>query len=538
MRAHLFLLSFCVALGLSACLVTFAAAEETEPPVSLGTIPLVAEEEAAVPVSAGSSVPSSSQKGEKKILDVLDLKNMDILDVLKLISQKSGLNIVAGQNVKGRVTVFLKDIEVKEALRIIVEAYGWAYIEDGRQTPADSASGILKVMTDQEYEAKYGHKFGQEVRTRIRQLLFAKAPDVAVILNEVKGKAGKVIADSKSGTLILMDESKKLEEMEGIIQQVDVSVETEVFPLGYAKAEDISGKVTEVLTPAIGTMKFDERSNKIVVSDTAQVMNKVRRIIEAFDEKDKQVLIEAKIIQIALNNEHKMGVDWEAIVSNYHSLDLIGDFDVLGAADKKGKLSIGTLSSDDYTALIEALDTVGVTNILSSPRITAVNNKEAKILVGSTEPYVTTTTTTPASGPTTTAESVNFIEVGIKLFVTPTIHNDGFITMKIKPEVSSVTSNLTTSNNNTIPIVETSEAETTVMVKDGVSIVIGGLIKEETIKSTKKVPLLGDIPLLGIAFRSQSDSVSKTEIVIFLTPKIMTGDIEEKADKPAFPPYK
>ena len=503
MRAHLFLLSFCVALGLSACLVTFAAAEETEPPVSLGTIPLVAEEEAAVPVSAGSSVPSSSQKGEKKILDVLDLKNMDILDVLKLISQKSGLNIVAGQNVKGRVTVFLKDIEVKEALRIIVEAYGWAYIEDGRQTPADSASGILKVMTD--------HKFGQEVRTRIRQLLFAKAPDVAVILNEVKGKAGKVIADSKSGTLILMDESKKLEEMEGIIQQVDVSVETEVFPLGYAKAEDISGKVTEVLTPAIGTMKFDERSNKIVVSDTAQVMNKVRRIIEAFDEKDKQVLIEAKIIQIALNNEHKMGVDWEAIVSNYHSLDLIGDFDVLWAADKKGKLSIGTLSSDDYTALIEALDTVGVTNILSSPRITAVNNKEAKILVGSTEPYVTTTTTTPASGPTTTAESVNFIEVGIKLFVTPTIHNDGFITMKIKPEVSSVTSNLTTSNNNTIPIVETSEAETTVMVKDGVSIVIGGLIKEETIKSTKKVPLLGDIPLLGIAFRSQSDSVRRRQ---------------------------
>src|SRR3989338_6409013 len=528
MRAHLFLLSFCVALGLSACLVTFAAAEETEPPVSLGTIPLVAEEEAAVPVSAGSPVVSASQKGEKKILDVLDLKNMDILDVLKLISQKSGLNIVAGQNVKGRVTVFLKDIEVKEALRIIVEAYGWAYIEDGRQTPTDSASGILKAMTDQEYEAKYGHKFGQEVRTRIRQLLFAKAPDVAVILNEVKGKAGKVIADSKSGTLILMDESKKLEEMEGIIQQVDVSVETEVFPLGYAKAEDISGKVTEVLTPAIGTMKFDERSNKIVISDTAQVMNKVRRIIEAFDEKDKQVLIEAKIIQIALNNEHKMGVDWEAIVSNYHSLDLIGDFDVLGAADKKGKLSIGTLSSDDYTALIEALDTVGVTNILSSPGITAVNNKEAKILVGSTEPYVPTTTTTPSSGPTTTAESVNFIDVGVKLYVTPTIHDDGFVTIKIKPEVSSVTSNLTTSNNNTIPVVETSEAETTVMVKNGVSIVIGGLIKEEKIKSTKKVPFLGDIPVMGFAFRSQDDEVSKTEIVIFLTPTIITGDVKKE----------
>src|SRR3989338_4188156 len=184
--------------------------------------PLLADR---LPLAEGSL----GEGGEKQILDVLDLKNMDILDVLKLISQKSGLNIIAGHDVHGRITVFLKDIEVKEALRIIVEAYGWAYIEDGRQTPTDSASGILKVITDQEYEAKYGHKFGQEVRTRIRQLLFAKAPDVAVILNEVKGKAGKVIADSKSGTLILMDESKKLEEMEGIIQQVDVSVETEVF---------------------------------------------------------------------------------------------------------------------------------------------------------------------------------------------------------------------------------------------------------------------------------------------------------------------
>ena len=105
---------------------------------------------------------------------------------------------------------------------------------------------------------------------------------------------------------------------------------------------------------------------------------------------------------------------------------MISDFDVLGTTDKRGKLSIGTIASDDYTALIEALDTVGTTNILSSPRITAINNKEAKILVGSTEPYVTTTTTTPSSGPTTTAESVNFIEVGVGLYITPTIHDDGF----------------------------------------------------------------------------------------------------------------
>ena len=523
---HTIILSFILA-GAGVC-----PAQEQVSPGETGNAPPVAEEYRPEELSSPPIIsvqPLSAARihlaegslkggGEKQVIDVLDLKNMDILDVLKLISQKSGLNIIAGQDVRGRITVFLKDIEVMDALKIIVESYGWAYVKDG---------GIFKVMTAAEYEAKYERKFGQNTETRIKQLLFVKASDVATILNEVKSRAGKIISEDKSGTVILIDDPKKIDAMEEIIENIDVPVETEVFDLGYAKAEDISSKIGEVLTPAIGSMKFDERSNKVVISDTAQTLAKIRRIIDAFDEKDKQVLIEARIIQIALNDEHKMGVDWEGIIRDFHSLDLTSNFDVLTSTDKAGRLSIGTLASDDYTALFEALDTVGTTNILSSPRITAVNNKEAKILVGSTEPYVTTTTTTPSSGPTTTAESVNFIDVGVKLYVTPTIHDDGFVTMKIKPEVSSVTSNLTTSNNNTIPVVETSEAETTVMVKNGVSIVIGGLIKEEKIKSTRKVPFLGDIPVMGFAFRSQNDEVSKTEIVIFLTPTIITGDVEK-----------
>jgi type II secretory pathway component GspD/PulD (secretin) len=160
--------------------------------------------------------------------------------------------------------------------------------------------------------------------------------------------------------------------------------------------------------------------------------------------------------------------------------------------------------------------------------VTVVNNQEAKILVGSAEPYVTSTVTTSASGPNTTAESVIFLEVGVKLYVTPTISNDGFITMKIKPEVSAVTDSLTTSNNNQIPIVSTSEAETTVMIKDGVSIIIGGLIKEEKVHMVKGVPMLGRIPLIGAAFRSESDSVKKTEIAIFLRATIIKGDTAEK----------
>ena len=467
------------------------------------------------------SVPSSDQTFLSHTpfpkIDVLDLKNIDILDVLKLISQKSGLNIVAAQNVQGRVTIYLKDIDVFEALRIIVEAYQWAYVEEG---------DIVKILTAADYEKKYGHKFGYEVKTTIRQLFYTDSASVVNILNQIKSDAGKIISEDKSRTLILIDEPQSLQKMQELIDQIDVPMKTEVFDVSYMNFKDVSEKIEAVLTPSFGTIKDDERSKKIIVSDTPQQLNKIRQIVEAFNEKDKQVLIEAKIIQITLSDEYKLGVDWEAVVSNYHNLDFKSDFDVLSSSDKSGRLSVGTLASDDYTSVIEALSTVGKTNILSSPRIATVNEKEAKILVGSTQPYVTSTTTTPASGPTVTAESVNFIEVGVKLFVTPTIHEDNFITMKIRPEVSSVTSTITTSNNNVIPVVETSEAETTVMVKSGATIVIGGLIKEESIKSTKKVPLLGDIPFLGAPFRSQNHSTTKTEIVIFLTPEIISGDAD------------
>ena len=464
-------------------------------------------------VSAPSVIPQ-----EGIMIDILELKDMDINDVLKLISKKSGLNIVSGQNVKGKVTIYLKNVDVRDVLRIILESNDLAYAEE---------KGIIRVMPAKDYELTYGHRFGEKTQVKIVQLKHANAADCLNLLMQMKSVIGKVIADEKSNTVVLMDIPEKLDAMALLVQEIDVPIKTKVFDLSYAKAEDLSMKISEALTKNVGTVKFDKRSNKLIVTDTPQKIEAMERMILAFDEKHEEVLIEAKIIQIILSNQFQMGVDWEAVVSNYHSLDLDTAMSVLNSTDKHGQLSIGTIANDDYTALLEALDSVGKTNILSSPHITAINNEEAKILVGSTEPYVTTTTTTPATGPTTTAESVNFIDVGVKLYVTPTIHKDRNITMKIKPEVSSVTRFLTTGNNNQIPIVETSQAETTVLVKDKVTIVIGGLIKDEKVATINKVPFLGDLPLLGFAFRNKDDLVRKTELVIFLTPRIITGDVPD-----------
>jgi general secretion pathway protein D len=184
-----------------------------------------------------------------------------------------------------------------------------------------------------------------------------------------------------------------------------------------------------------------------------------------------------------------------------------------------------SLSGLQVSGALNFLETAGKTKVLSSPRVIALNNQDAKILVGTKQAYVTTTVLTPGGGgPTSTSEQVNFVDVGVKLYVTPTIGDDGFLTLKIKPEVSSVDSTIHTAEGNAIPIVRLSQAETSLVVKDGVTVVIGGLMEDTNSNDKSGVPLLSKIPVFGLPFRSQNDKKGKTELVIFITPHITTGE--------------
>ncbi|OGX18084.1 MAG: hypothetical protein A3K83_03070 [Omnitrophica WOR_2 bacterium RBG_13_44_8b] len=145
--------------------------------------------------------------------------------------------------------------------------------------------------------------------------------------------------------------------------------------------------------------------------------------------------------------------------------------------------------------------------------------------MGQKEAYVTTTTTAGGTGPNTISEQVTFVDVGVLLNVMPFINKDGFITLKLKAEISSVVDVLITPTNNKIPIIDTSLAETTVLVKEGSTIVIGGMRKEEKTKDVTKTPILGDIPILGKLFSKTTDSIDHTELLIVLTPRIVAGDV-------------
>ncbi len=175
---------------------------------------------------------------------------------------------------------------------------------------------------------------------------------------------------------------------------------------------------------------------------------------------------------------------------------------------------------------LQVLESVGKTNVVSSPRITVLNNEEAKVLVGTNQPYVTTTTTVTENNPIT-SQNVTYIDVGVSLTVTPTINQNGYVTMKIKPEVSSLGESFETPDGDEFPVVSTSETETTIMVKDGHTIVIAGLIEDREEESQNKIPVLGDIPILGYLFKGVSHgseaSPEKRELVIFLTPYVVEG---------------
>lgn len=468
----------------------------------------------------------------------LDFKGMDVVDVLKLLAQRGNINIAISKNVRGKVTMFLKDVSVYDAFEIILSSNELAYEQKGN---------ILNVMTEKDYQRLYGQKFHDKRIIETFELEHVNAADVSKAILQIKTKIGKVIVNEGANTIVVMDSPATIADAKDIILMLDKPVETRIFSLDYAKAEEVKSKIEEKLTKNIGFVQVDERTNKIIITDLSSKMLALERLINELDERTREVLIEAKILEITLNDEFKWGVNWERvfkIASKMAGMSVGANFaDVITGSILPAEtgsvigssLEIGTLTQNKYHALIEVLETIGRTEVLSSPRIVVINNEEASILVGTNQPYATTGTTVSETVSQTT-QQVTYVDLGIKLHVTPTINKSGYITMKIKPEVSSKTDDYTitseegtTVRTTTVPVISTSEAETTVMIKDGNTIVLAGLIEKRNEQKENRIPYLSKIPLLGFLFKSKtkgsSDNPERKELVIFLTPHIVSGEI-------------
>ena len=450
----------------------------------------------------------------------LALNDTNIVDALVYLSEKAEINVAVSKAVEGRATLSLNNVSIRDALDIILLS---------NELALEKRGDIFYVMPAADYESAHGEKWSEVRQVYIFKLRYAQPKDVVAILTSMKSTVGNIVADNDTGTLVVMDTPEKLAQMKQAIETLDHSQETKVFELKYAKAKD----VVTFLTPKLddkgnGSAKADEKYNRVIVSALPGKMEEIQKLIEQIDANIKQVLIEAKIVRIKLTPATEYGIDWQRMFSytagDKKTFNFESAFPVDPALAAFGKLVIGRVAGTGNPEVVfKALKTVGETKILSSPRITALNNEEAKIFIGTREVYTTSTATTSTTG-TSTATTVNFIDVGITFKVTPTINDNGEILMNIAPEVSRVDHFFETPDGDQIPVVDTTNASTRVMVKDGNTIIIGGLISDNADRTTQKLPILGDIPYIGNAFKHVKDSKGRSELVVFLTPHIIGSE--------------
>lgn len=324
-------------------------------------------------------------------------------------------------------------------------------------------------------------------------------------------------------TWILADEKKLIEAFEKGL--------TITKRLQYAKAADVSNVISTTIRQDV-RVAVDERINAVIVSGGKDILDEVKKLIETIDTPVHQVMMEAKIVEVSTNASKNIGFKWTGRTGQDTEYREFDNLPVLSTTEyfsvnpdsslyqeqfqgQQGALfGLGDFYRDNllFKATFAALERRNETKVLSNPKISAVNGQQAEIIVGTKVIY-------PGGADQPPKEK----DTGIKLVITPRINDDGYITVDAEPEVSFVES---WSNNNMYPVIGTRSAKTTVRVRDGEEILIGGLIRDEEGKEHNKIPLLGSIPIVKNLFSFRGRSGSSQELIILITPHIIAQSID------------
>jgi type II secretory pathway component GspD/PulD (secretin) len=303
--------------------------------------------------------------------------------------------------------------------------------------------------------------------------------------------------------------------------------EMRVFKLNYAEID----KVQEILgaLPDIRVVKIHEPTRTVIVEDTLENIRRVATIIQAWDAPPEQVMIEAKILEIRLTDDMVLGVDWDKILngvrlstSGFSNAILPNELNPEVAPAPRDGLGIfsnfitGAGTGHQFAYALDALRTKTSVNGLSTPRVLAISGRSARVQVGGQQGYRLTTVNQGIS-----TESIEFIDTGIVLDITPYIDDDHNILLNVKPSITSAEL-----EEGGIPVTNTALVSTWLLVKNGETAFIGGLIQDSKFKTKEAVPILGSIPGLGVLFGRNFREIDKTEIVVLITPRIIDDDLK------------
>lgn len=394
------------------------------------------------------------------------------LGIIRLLAQDEPETQIIETEVNGLVNLDVKDVDIKDIARIFSRVSG------------------LNVVVSDDVNAK--------VTFRASNVNWESALNMIL-------RTYNLTSRREGNFLRIVTYERFRQEEDGI------PLATKVVFLNFAKAEDIASAL-DSLRSTRGRIDKDITTNSLIITDNADRIENILKVIKELDKRTPEVMIEAMMVDIKLGIDEQLGINWSIIHKDVSARSFIQQ---LSVGKTEGVIRYGKtlLPHLDFTASIDMWCQNKKAEVLANPRVLTADGHTANIELKEEIPYTQSQLSTTTAVITTT---VSFREAGIKLNVTPHISVGGFVALNIKTEQSFQTSTV-----GGLPIIDTRKAETDLLVKDGETIVIGGLRKRNTTNTIDSLPLLGKIPLLGNLFRKKVKSVTDTELLIFVTPYII-----------------
>jgi MSHA biogenesis protein MshL len=470
-------------------------------------------------------------------------RDASIQDVLLAFSRESDLNIVIDPEISGKVTIDLKRVTLREALDAILFPLGWTYRIDGR---------FIQITRPQMETRLFTLNYISTKRSGKREIYASTGGGLQT--GALLGQQG---AASTGGTRTGFSDLVSTDEMD-IWVEIQRGLETIIFGSADEK-EKPADKEKATLARVDGKGKkliINKSTGVIWVTDYPLNLNKVASYLETMEgSSQRQVTIQAKIMEVILSDDYKAGINWKVIEGLPRSINLswgltdkagttgypggttstysgttgttTGTIATPGTFKIKpfgGTLSIGALGTEvALSDIVQAISEQGDVRILSNPTISTLNNQKAIIRVGDQDVFFITGAIATQNTVTQTIQPMT-IDIGIILDVTPQIAEDGMIIMNIHPSITEKTGEkVTPDGKTTFPLLSVRETDTTVRVRDNQTIIIAGLMAEKKEDTSIGVPFLKSIPLLGHLFRYKSENKKNSELVIMITPILQVG---------------
>jgi len=410
----------------------------------------------------------------------INVTNGEVRDVLTALATIGKVNMVLDDSVKGTITIQLTNVPYDSALNLICKTKGLTY---------QVVDNVMVVGVAEQIARGFGS-------VHIFKLKFIN-PD------SVKDTISSILFGEKKG--------EKATKTEGSSVSAQKSSTT--------SAAAVSGETSNEKSTELDRLTIDYATNSLVLFGTKSEADKIQNLLDELDIPYQQVSLEAEVLAISKDKIKNLGIEWAWEATPQYSEQTIDENGNISAnrTNNKGVIQFGRNPEGNpyefyYQATINALVSNGDATILAKPKVATINGKKAQILIGDRIPVQVQTLT---NGTTTT--STEYVDAGIKLIYTPRINTDGLITVDVRTEVSSAT---LVSDIKQYKIT-TRQVETTVRLKDGETMVIGGLIGSTDSEAKKAVPFFSDLPIIGALFKNFNKSHSDTEVVIFLTPRIV-----------------